>query len=255
MAMTIVESAAVTGGVHTHAQRHLAAALDDNGSLLGVEEFPATPAGRQALLDWLAAFGPVRRVGVDTVEGWGYWLARHMGHAGVDVVEVGPTGGRGGHADGPVGTDAVGTARAARSGQGRELPAGCDTTAEAIGVLLAARCSAEHARSATVEEIRALVATAPADVGLRLFWRSEPSLTTETAALRPCPGHPVGYATRVALAELGARAVWLGEQIGRLDELVIPLVAAHAAGLLATFAAGTNGAVVLLAATDAEMGA
>ena len=46
MALTIVEDArAVTGGVDTHADMHVAAALDPIGGLLGVEESPVTPAG------------------------------------------------------------------------------------------------------------------------------------------------------------------------------------------------------------------
>jgi len=40
--MTIVESRAVTGGVDTHADVHVAAALDPVGGLLGVAEFPVT---------------------------------------------------------------------------------------------------------------------------------------------------------------------------------------------------------------------
>src|SRR2546429_8200571 len=58
MALTIVETRAVTGGVDTHADVHVAAALDPVGGLLGVEEFPATPAGYARLLDWLGGFGP-----------------------------------------------------------------------------------------------------------------------------------------------------------------------------------------------------
>jgi hypothetical protein len=46
MAMTIVEDRrAITGGAGTHADVHVAAALDPIGGLLGVQEFPA-PAGR-----------------------------------------------------------------------------------------------------------------------------------------------------------------------------------------------------------------
>ena len=44
--MTIVETRAetraITGGVDTHADVHIAAALDPIGGLLGVREFPAT---------------------------------------------------------------------------------------------------------------------------------------------------------------------------------------------------------------------
>ena len=46
MALTIVEDArAITGGVDTHADTHVAAALDPIGGLFGVGEFPATAAG------------------------------------------------------------------------------------------------------------------------------------------------------------------------------------------------------------------
>jgi transposase len=44
MALTIVETP-ITGGVDTHADVHVAAALDPVGGLLGVAEFPVTPAG------------------------------------------------------------------------------------------------------------------------------------------------------------------------------------------------------------------
>ena len=55
--MTIVEDARViTGGVDTHADLHVAAALDRIGGLLGVQEFPATAAGYASLLGWLSGF-------------------------------------------------------------------------------------------------------------------------------------------------------------------------------------------------------
>jgi transposase len=44
--MTIVEdSRAITGGVDTHSEVHVAAALDPVGGLLGTREFPASAAG------------------------------------------------------------------------------------------------------------------------------------------------------------------------------------------------------------------
>ena len=63
--MTIVETRAVTGGVDTHLDVHVAAALDSIGGLLGVESFPTTAAGHSELLGWLASFGPVERVGIE----------------------------------------------------------------------------------------------------------------------------------------------------------------------------------------------
>ncbi len=63
--MTIVEPArAVTGGVDTHLDLNVAAALDDIGGLLGVDEFATDAAGHRRLLAWLESFGDVVRVGV-----------------------------------------------------------------------------------------------------------------------------------------------------------------------------------------------
>ena len=64
--MTIVESTRpVTGGVDTHADVHVAAAVDANGGVLGVESFATTPAGFAELHGWLTGFGAVARVGVE----------------------------------------------------------------------------------------------------------------------------------------------------------------------------------------------
>ena len=95
MTVTIVEEArpvtcrtAITGGVDTHADTHVAAALDPVGGLLGVEEFPATAAGYARLLGWLGGFGTVCLVGIEGTGSYGAGLARHITAAGIRVVEV-----------------------------------------------------------------------------------------------------------------------------------------------------------------------
>ena len=81
--MTIVEDRrAVTGGVDTHADTHVAAALDPIGGLLGVQEFPVTPAGYARLLGWLGGFGTVALVGIEGTGSYGAGLARHVTAAG-----------------------------------------------------------------------------------------------------------------------------------------------------------------------------
>ena len=44
---------AVIGGVDTHKNTHYAAAVDDQGRLLGHREFPANDRGYQQLLAWM----------------------------------------------------------------------------------------------------------------------------------------------------------------------------------------------------------
>jgi transposase len=123
--MTIVETRAITGGVDTHADMHVAAALDAIGGLLGVAEFPATPAGYGRLLGWLGGFGTVFLVGVEGTGSYGAGLARHLAAAGVRVVEVDRSDRqdrrRAGKSD-PL--DAVSAARAAQSGRARGAPKG-----------------------------------------------------------------------------------------------------------------------------------
>jgi hypothetical protein len=68
------------------------------------------------------------------------------------------------------------------------------------------------------------------------------------ASLRPRLGSTVGYATRIALRELGRRAEFPGGQLGRLDELIIPLVTAQAPALLALHGVGPDTAALLLIA-------
>lgn len=56
--MMAVQTSHVTGGVDTHSDTHVAAALDSiTARLLGTKSFPATPAGYRELLAWLRGFG------------------------------------------------------------------------------------------------------------------------------------------------------------------------------------------------------
>ena len=87
--MTIVEAArGVTGGVDTHLDVHVAAALDPLGALLGTERFDTDPAGYKALLTWLESFGALTKVGVEGTGSYGAGLARFLRRADVEVIEV-----------------------------------------------------------------------------------------------------------------------------------------------------------------------
>jgi len=247
--MTIVETRAITGGVDTHADVHVAAALDPIGGLLGVAEFPATAAGYARLLGWLGGFGTVCLVGIEGTGSYGAGLARHITAAGVRVVEVDRSDRqdrrRAGKSD-PL--DAVSAARAAQSGRARGAPKGRDGAVEAIRALMVAKRSARAERTQTINQARALIVTGPDDLRTRFAQHTAAGLVTELASLRPRPGDVVGYATRIALRELGRRATFLDGQLGRLDELIAPLVTARAPGLLALYGVGPDSAAMLLVA-------
>jgi len=246
--MTIVEDArVVTGGVDTHAGTHVAAALDGAGGLLGVREFPATAAGYAGLLGWLGGFGMVTLVGVEGTGSYGAGLTRHLAAAGVRVVEVDRPDRQGrrraGKSD-PL--DAVSAARAAHSGRATGAPRGRDGQVEAIRVLMVARRSARAERIQAINQARALIVTGPGPLRERFAGHNAAQLVAGLAALRPRPGDVPGYATSVALRELGRRARFLDAQIARLDELMVPLVTTRAPGLLALPGVGPFTAALLL---------
>jgi transposase len=246
--MTIVEDTrAVTGGVDTHADMHVAAALDPIGGLLGVREFPATAAGYAELLGWLGSFGTVALAGVEGTGSYGAGLARYLAAAGVRVVEVDRPDrqdrARQGKSD-PL--DAVSAARAALSGRASGTPRGRDGAVEAIRALMVAKRSARAERTQAINQARALIVTGPEELRARFAGHSTAALAAAIAALRPRPGDVPGYATGVALRELGRRVRFLDGQLERLDELIGPLVTARAPGLLALHGVGPDTAALLL---------
>src|SRR5580692_11431833 len=163
MAMTTIEAARlVIGGVDTHGELHVAAAVDRVGGLLGTESFPATPAGYGALLGWLSGFGAVSMVGVEGTGAYGAGLARFLRRAGITVAEVDRPNRqarrRQGKSD-PL--DAVEAARAALSGRAQGHSKSRDGSVEAIRVLVVAKRSATRARTKAIAQMRHLVFTAP----------------------------------------------------------------------------------------------
>ena len=239
----------------THADVHVAAALDPIGGLLGVQEFPATPAGYGRLLGWLGGFGTVCLVGIEGTGSYGAGLARHVTAAGVRVVEVDRSDRQDRRRQGKSDSlDAVSAARAAQSGRARGASRGRDGAVEAIRALMADGRSAAGERTQTNGQARALVLTGPDDLRARFTGHTAAALVAELASLRPRPGSTVGYATRIALRELGRRAQFLDGQLVRLDELIVPLVTARAPGLLAVYGAGPRTAALLLIAAGDHPG-
>ena len=161
--MTIVEAArGVTGGVDTHLDVHVAAALDPLGALLGSEPFATTPSGYKELLAWLEGFGDVAKVGVEGTGSYGAGLARYLRRSGVKVIEVDRPNRaarrRSGKSD-PL--DAIEAARAALGGRAQGQAKTKDGAVEAIRVLVIAKRSARQSRVKALTQIRNLGLTAP----------------------------------------------------------------------------------------------
>ena len=229
--MAIVDTTRpITGGVDTHLDVHVAAAIDSVGGLLGVESFPTTPAGYHALAGWLESFGPIERVGVEGTGTYGAGLARHLAATGIAVVEVDRPNRqerrRNGKSDE---LDAIEAARGALSGRAKGHAKGGTGNVEALRALLVAKRSARSIRIRTTGQLRHLVITAPDDLRARLTELTAKALITEAAALRARPGSdPVRYATKTAIVTLARRVQAINAEIAVLDRHIDTLVRATA---------------------------
>lgn len=251
MAVTIVESTRpVTGGVDTHLDTHVVAALDANGGVLGVESFPASRAGYASLSSWLAGFGPVERVGVEGTGAYGAGLARHLRGCGLEVIEVDRPNRQLRRAQGKSDSlDAIEAARAVLSGRATGVAKTADGNVEAMRALLVAKRSGREARITCLNQIRHLGVTAPEELRERFKSTPRTALAAQAAALRPRPDRDaVIYATKLAMRSLGRRVLSIDDEIVRLDAALAELVTATAPGLVGLYGVGVDTAAILCVA-------
>jgi transposase len=235
----VAASRAVVIGADTHLDTIHLAAISDTGQLLGDKEFHTDPTGYHAAIAWARGFGAVLIAGVEGTSSYGAGLTRVLQDAGIEVAEISrpdrAARRRQGKSD-PL--DAYAAARTALAGHGLAVPK--DDHTRALGALLTARRGAVKARTAAINQIKALLVTAP--VELRERYRHHRTNTTLIAALVRCRpsqlSDPTMVAVLTAAKALAQRVVFLEGQerdlTAQLDALVgelnPALRAAHGVG-------------------------
>src|SRR5690606_24047015 len=150
------ETVAVVGGVDTHKDLHVAAAVDrDDGALLGTAEFSTTRSGYRALLRWLGTFGDLEAVGIEGTGSYGAGVARCLTEAGIRVFEVDRPDRSDRRRRGKSDTlDAEMAARAVISGRRLSAPKGKNGRVEALRVLRLTRSTAVRSRVKALQLLR-----------------------------------------------------------------------------------------------------
>jgi transposase len=240
----------VTGGVDTHKDTHVAAALDGLGRLLGTESFPANAAGYRRLLRWLRHFGELTAVGVEGTGAWGAGLARFLTAADVEVVEVQRPNRqhrrRYGKSD-PV--DAISAARSVLSGEASGSPKTAVGQVESIRLLQVARRSAMKARSQAANQMHSVVATAADSLRRTLEELDTEPLVAHCARFRRSAIDGPTGAAKHTLMVLARRWEALEAEVHELDVHLDRLTAECAPTLVALNGVGTQTASALLCAT------
>jgi len=249
---TIERTHAVIGGVDTHGQVHVAAAIDTVGGVLGTASFPTTRRGYDQLLGWLRAYGPVRLVGVEGTGAYGAGLTRRLSECGVAVSDVSRPNRQERRRQGKSDVkDAVEAARAALSGRCQPVKTKIGPT-ESIRVLLVARRSATQARTKALVQMRHLVITAPDEVRRRFGDVSGRELVDCAARLRPGDVSDAAAATRSALRTLARRIRALDVERAQLERDLDRLTQLAAPRLRALLGVGVVTAATLLVTAGAS---
>ena len=173
----------ITGGVDTHLDVHVAAALDERGALLGVESFATTAAGYRRL--FVLARELRERRARRRRRHRQLWRRPHK-------APVGPPGcgGRGRPAQPPA-PSAQGQVRSRRRrrcspgrprGRGHGVGQGQGRNVEAMRVLRVARFSARGSRTQAINQMRSLISTAPDELRAELRDLSIYKILTVTSA-------------------------------------------------------------------------
>ena len=243
-----IDGVVVFGGVDTHRDAHVGAMVDTAGRLLGSAQFRADPGGYAQLVAPMESRGRVRGVGVEGTGSYGAGLARHLGEAGIGVVEVNRPNrqlrrrrGKDDH------TDAEAAARAAVGGEATAVPKSGDGPVEWIRMLTVVRRSAVKNHTQAANQIHSVAVTAPEPLKAQLRGLNLKAQVRVCARFRPSGESSVSYAKQ-ALRRLARRYQTLDTEIAELDVEIRRLCAKTNPALLAAHGVGPDSAAALLIA-------
>jgi transposase len=248
----VAETSLIVAGADTHADTVHIAAVSMTGAVLGDREFATTPAGYAAAIAFITGMGEISRVGVEGTASYGAGLTRALRAAGLEVVEVSravkSTRRRTGKSD-PL--DALSAARTTLAGVGLAYPK--DDATEGLRALHTARRSAVKHRTAVINQIKAMLVTAPDPV--RGQYRQLTTTTLISAIAKCRPEARRDRAERlllIAAKALAQRAEFLQTQIQALQEQIDVIVTELNPGLRAARGVGPDTAAQLLITAGAN---
>lgn len=155
-------------GVYTHLDAHVGAVISETGKLLGTLSVSTDTAGYLNLVSWANSFGHLR-AGVEGTGTYGAGLARVLRDHEIEVLEVHRPDRAMRRSRGKSDpTDAENAARAVLSGRATAVPKEQSGAAEAMRAVSVARRSAVKAKTQAINQLRALLVSAPQEIRERL---------------------------------------------------------------------------------------
>jgi transposase len=242
-------------GVDTHKEFHVAVALAPNGGRLGECSIPANRQGHSVLQDWTLELGSRPVFAVEGTGSFGAGLCRELLAVGYSVVEINrpdrSTRRRlGKDVDAvfreAVAIDAEAAARSFLAGTATIAPKGGTHLAEMIRLLKGNKDSASKSRTRAINQIKAILVTAPAVLREQLEPLANDDLMVTCTAFRvPLVDSPMAAAKK-AQRFIARRVLRLEREIAELLDDLDQLTQQACPGLRQTYGIGTDGADALL---------
>ncbi|MGB8436583.1 MAG: IS110 family transposase [Burkholderiales bacterium] len=234
-------------GVDTHLDVHVGVVIDAVGRVQGTLAIATNPSGYEQLLDWARGFGVLRRAGVEGTGSYGSGLTRFLEGRGITVIEVNrPDRSRRRSRGKSDPTDAEGAARAVLADDAKCIPKAQSGLAEALRTLSVARRSAVKAKTQAVNQLRALLVSAPSFIRDVVLKVKPEDCVAACAALPHDDVNPVLASLKTTLQLLAKRWTALHEELRELDKQLARLTKLAAPRLLARFGVGPQTAATLL---------
>lgn len=229
---SLAEVVDVVIGVDTHKHTHTAAVVDAvTGGVLAEITVGTDAGGYDRLLAWAATHAQGRAWALEGAGGYGAGLARHLGAAGEQVVEVDRPA-RSARRHGAK-SDSLDAARAAREALGRAHLAQVksDGPRGQLAALMAARRSAVEAATLAQRQLHALVTTAPETLRAVFRGQSTAVMTGTAARLRQrASWDPHTITTASVLRTLARRVLTLQREARDHEQAMAAIVRALAPG-------------------------
>jgi transposase len=234
-------------GIDTHKDIHVAVALDHLGVRVAELQVRTTLAGYTQLEQWATHLGIVEAFGIEGTGSYGAGLARFLRARHHRLLEVNrpdrATRRRLGKSD-PI--DAEMAARLVLAGVATTIPKTGGGPIEMLRMLKLAKDSATKTRTQSLNQIKALLVTAPAELREALTGLPSGQLVDRCVALRPGPLTSTVAVAKYTLRLLARRHLELRQEIQTLELEIKRLVSIAAPALLHVFGVKGDGAATLL---------
>lgn len=243
------ENNALILGVDTHLDVHVAVLLDNIGKVVDKCEFQVSTAGYKELFKWTESFGHVNRAGLEGTGTYGAGLCKYLQEKGITVYEVNrPNRVKRRLVGKSDTTDAENAARSVLAEESSAVPKSHDGVVEALRYLTVARKSAVKARTQAINQIRALLVTAPDEIRNRCYVASTYQCI-EACILLDKPNATMQTQTLLDMLKLLAyRWQNLTDELRLIDKKLKKLTKLAAPNLLEQFGVGPYVAATLMVA-------